>query len=369
MAHLAAPVDTQSKSTVRPTSPYIAGTGLFALDVVVRLDGSKAAPCLGGSAGNVLSILAALGWSTAPVGVLGDDIAGHVIRRDFERLGADMGLLKCSTARSTPVIFQHQLDRQGAKDEATHRFTFACPACGGRRRPHWDDDPDFADVHPDLPLASVFYLDRPTRLGVAIAEQYASRGSVVVFEPSAVDEDLDLFVRAARAAHIVKYADERLGDLGAFHLRPEGVEIQTRGSNGLRFRAGTADRSWTYLPAFQLPFVHDTAGAGDWCTAGMLYELFGTTSPPWTADRREAIEYALMFGQALSTLNCMTEGARGLLATWSPDQVIQGARTVVAERMESGHGGNQTFRRFADDVSLTSSTNLHRDGFGCCSAL
>lgn len=353
---------------MRHTAPYIAGTGLFALDVVVRLDGSKAAPCLGGSAGNVLSILAALGWSTAPVGVLGDDIAGHAIRRDFERLGADMGLLKYSAARSTPVIFQHQLNRQGAKDEATHRFTFACPACGGRRRPHWDDDPEFADVRPDLPLASVFYLDRPTRLGVAIAEQYVSRGSIVVFEPSAVGEDLDLFVRAARAAHIVKYADERLGDLGTFHLRPDGVEIQTRGSNGLRFRAGTADRSWIYLPAFQLPFVHDTAGAGDWCTAGMLYELFGTSRTVWNGDR-EAIEYALTFGQALSTLNCMTEGARGLLATWSPDQVIQGARTVMAERFELGYGGNETFRRFADDVSQTSSTDLRWDGFSCCSTL
>jgi hypothetical protein len=191
---------------------------------------------------------------------------------------------------------------------------------------------------------------------------------VVVFEPSAVGQDLDLFVRAARTAHIVKYADERLGDLSAYHLRPDGVEIQTRGSHGLRFRAGTTDRSWTYLSAFRLPFVHDTAGAGDWCTAGMLYELFGTTGTAWTTDR-EAIEYALTFGQALSTLNCMTEGARGLLATWSPDQIVQGARTVVAERTESGHVAPQTFRRFADDVSQMPSTALHRDGFGCCSTL
>lgn len=353
---------------MRSAAPYIAGTGLFALDVVVRLDGSKAAPRLGGSAGNVLSILAALGWGAAPVGVLGDDIAGHTIRRDFERVGADMRLLLGSMARCTPVIFQHQLDRQAIKDDATHRFTFACPTCGGRRRPHWDDDPEFADVRADLPSASVFYLDRPTRLGVAIAEQYASRGSVVVFEPSAVGEDLDLFVRAARTAHIVKYADERLGDLNAYHLRPDGVEIQTRGSHGLRFRAGTTDRSWAYLPAFRLPFIHDTAGAGDWCTAGMLYELFGTAGTAWTTDR-EVIEYALTFGQALSTLNCMTEGARGLLGTLSPDQIVQGARTVVAERTESGHVAPQTFRRFADDVSQVSSTALRGDGFGCCSTL
>lgn len=354
---------------MRTATPFIAGTGLFALDVIVRLDGSKATPSLGGSAGNVLSILGALGWGAAPVGVLGDDVAGHTIRRDFERVGADMRLLRRSMARCTPVIFQHQLDRQAAQNCATHRFTFACPNCGGRRRPLWDDDPEFADVRTDLPPASVFYLDRPTRLGVAVAEQYASRGAMVVFEPSAVGDDVGLFVRAARAAHIVKYADERLGDLGAYHLRPDGIEIQTRGSHGLRFRSGTADRSWIYLPAFRLPFIHDTAGAGDWCTAGMLYELFGATAGVRTIDR-EALEHALAFGQVLSTLNCMTEGARGLLTTWSPDQIVQAARSVAQARTESGQSMDQTFRSFAHDVGQTASTTASRgDGFGCCSTL
>lgn len=351
---------------MRTAIPSIAGTGLFALDVIVRLDGSKATPSLGGSAGNVLSILGALGWGAAPVGVLGEDVAGHTIRRDFERVGADTRLLLRSVARCTPVIFQHQLDRQAAQGDATHRFTFACPNCGGRRRPHWDDDPEFADVRANLPPARVFYLDRPTRLGVDIAEQYASRGSIVVFEPSAVGDDIGLFVRAARAAHIVKYADERLGDLGAYHLRPEGIEIQTRGSHGLRFRAGTTDRAWIYLPAFRLPFSHDTAGAGDWCTAGMLYELFGAFGNTWNADRK-AIEHALTFGQVLSTLNCMTEGARGLLAIWSPDEIVRGARAVVAERTGSDYVVDQTFRHFANHVSQKSSTDLRSGGFGCCS--
>jgi len=352
---------------VRTATPSIAGTGLFALDVVVRLDGSKATPRLGGSAGNVLSILGALGWGAAPVGLLGDDVAGCTIRRDFERVGADMRLLRRSMAHCTPVIFQHQLDWEAAQDDATHRFTFACPNCGDRRRPHWDDDPEFADVRAELPPASVFYLDRPTRLGVAVAEQYASRGAVVVFEPSAVGGDVDLFVRAARAAHIVKYADERLGDLRDYHLRAEGIEIQTRGSHGLRFRSGTADRSWTYLPAFRLPFIHDTAGAGDWCTAGMLYELFAAAASVRTIDR-ETIEQALTFGQVLSTLNCMTEGARGLLATWDPDQIVRAARSVAQARKGPGQFVDQTLRSFARDVGQTSATTaLRDDGFGCCS--
>lgn len=354
---------------MRNATPSIAGTGLFALDVIVRLDGSKAEPSLGGSAGNVLSILGALGWGASPVGVLGDDVAGHTIHRDFERIGADTRLLRRSLARCTPVIFQHQLVRQVARDGPTHRFTFSCPNCGSRRRPHWDDDPDFAEVRADLPPARVFYLDRPTRLGVAVAEQYASGGTVVVFEPSAIGDDVELFARATRAAHIVKYADERLGNLGAYRLRPDGIEIQTRGPHGLRFRSGAVDRSWTYLPAFRLPFIHDTAGAGDWCTAGMLHVLFGASSS-FRAFDRDTVEYALAFGQVLSTLNCMTEGARGLLSAWSPEQIVRAARPVAAARSESGLLVDQTFRSFAHDVGRKSSTStLRGDVFGCCSAL
>lgn len=345
----------------------ITGTGLFALDVIVRRDGSHATSGLGGSAGNVLSILGAMGWGTTPLGLLGDDMAGRIIRRDFERVGADMRLLQRSMARCTPVIFQHQLNRRVAENGATHRFTFACPSCGGRRRPHWDDDLEFADIRSELPSASVFYLDRPTRLGVAAAEQYAAHGAVVVFEPSTVGDDVDLFTRAARAAHIVKYADERFGDLGAYHLRPNGIEIQTRGSQGLRFRSGITDRSWTYLPAFRLPIIHDTAGAGDWCTAGMLYELLHSAGDVRNINR-EMIEYALAFGQALSTLNCMTEGARGLLTTCSPRQIVDTARAVAKARATSEGFVDQTLRNFARNVRQTASaTVLRNNGFECCS--
>lgn len=354
---------------MRPPPPSIAGTGLFALDVIVRLDGSNATPSLGGSAGNVLSILGALGWGAVPVGLLGDDVAGQIIRRDFERVGADMRLLQRSMISYTPVIFQRQIDRRTTLDDATHRFTFACPNCGDKRRPHWNHDPEFADVRSELPPASVFYLDRPTRLGVAAAEQYAARGTAVVFEPSAVGDDVDLFMRAARVAHIVKYADERIGDLSAYQLMPDGIEIQTRGSHGLRFRSGIADRSWTYLPAFRLPIIHDTAGAGDWCTAGMLYELSIAAADVRNINR-ETIEHALAFGQVLSTLNCMTEGARGLLTTWPPEQIVRAARAVVQARTKSGQLIDKTLRSFAHDVRQTSpTTTLRGDWFDCCSKL
>ena len=74
----------------------IAGTGLFALDVIVRLDGSTAKPVLGGSAGNVLSILGAFGWTAVPIGAMGDDAAATLLSQAFDELGADLSLFKRS---------------------------------------------------------------------------------------------------------------------------------------------------------------------------------------------------------------------------------------------------------------------------------
>lgn len=347
----------------------IAGTGLFALDVIVRVDGTTAAPRLGGSAGNVLSILGALGWTAAPVGVLGDDEAGRAIRRDFESVKADLRLLRQSEARHTPVIYQYQLERSEAKCGATHRFTFACPHCGERRRPSWHDDPDVSDVRADLPLTSVFYLDRPTRLGVALAEQYAARGTVVVFEPSDVGDEPDMFAQALRASHIIKYSDERLGDLSEFELRDDTIEVQTQGADGLRFRSAAFEPGWTYLPAFRLPFLHDTAGAGDWCTAGMLFELIeARQSNAWF--EKAAVTRALAFGQVLSTLNCMTEGARGLLAAWSPEQILRTAHEVADETFAQRTAAEKTFQSFAHEAAEASwGPSLRRDWFACCSTL
>jgi len=214
-----------SSAKVKTSTHRIVGTGLFALDVIVRRDGSTAPPTLGGSAGNVLWILGALGWKTTPVGVLGDDSASRMVQSDFERVDADTRFLLRSSGRSTPVIFQHQLELTDRAPGATHRFTFTCPACGTKRGPLWDDESALADADSPLPSAGVFFLDRPTRLGVSLAERYAEDGTVVVFEPSTMGNDLELFARAVRCASIVKYANDRIADLSNFDLRPHAVVL------------------------------------------------------------------------------------------------------------------------------------------------
>lgn len=357
---------------MRIAAPSIVGTGLFALDVVVRLDGSVAAPSLGGSAGNVLSILGSLGWTAAPVGTIGDDPAASTICSDFQRAGADTRFLRRSLSRNTPVIYQHQLRSSGESSGPTHRFTFTCPDCGTRRRPVWEDEPTLTSFQAELPSATVFYLDRPTRMGVLLAEDYAQRGAMVVFEPSDVGDDRELFARALRSAHVVKYADERIGHLEAFGLRAGAVEIQTRGPKGLRFRAQSLSPHWTHLGAYELPYVHDTAGAGDWCTAGFIFALFSDRAASPLAEG-ETLARALAFGQALAALNCLTEGARGLLAAWPAARIIRSAHELSESVGRNPQGSachlDTLVRGLAHDVQqATREHSSSSNGLYCCSA-
>ncbi|SOF00939.1 Sugar or nucleoside kinase, ribokinase family [Burkholderia sp. OK233] len=351
----------------------IVGTGLFALDVIVSPDGAVTHTALGGSAGNVLSILAALGWNASPMGTLGDDVAACKVHDSFRAVGADLEFMRRSSDRCTPVIYQHQL---ASHEAGTHRFSFACPTCGQYRRPRWDDATAFCEDLSTLPPARVFFLDRPTPLGVTLAEHYRGAGSLVVFEPSAIGDDAGLFARAVRSAHVIKYADDRMDDLSDFDTRTVSIEIQTCGSRGLRFRAPSLDNAWVALGAYELPHVGDTAGAGDWCTAGLIYDLFnGNPSDSGSFDYK-ALTRALAFGQALSTLNCLTEGAQGLLEAWSPDKIVRSARKLRTLRLRSFFKEKTNpsssihepkLEEFAEDSRLRGTVERSgADDFACC---
>ena len=125
-------IQTDSMKTLQnPTAgPKILGTGLIALDIVLDHERNLLTYGLGGSAGNVLSILASLGWSSTPIGKIGCDIAADIILDEFKSLGAHLDLIDRACTSRTPVIYQHQLNNPAGK---THEFSFACPICGVKR--------------------------------------------------------------------------------------------------------------------------------------------------------------------------------------------------------------------------------------------
>lgn len=303
----------------------VVGAGLVALDVSLRDERTCAWSALGGSAGNVLAILAYLGWSSVPVAHLGMDPAAARILREFEALRADTRFLVGDPLTCTPVVYQFQ-----GEHDRTHRFSFACPFCGQKRGFACDHtDSVSTPVLRDVQSSDVFYFDRVTPAALRLAEGYRARGALVMFEPSVVGDDAEDFSRAVRASHILKYADDRIKELAAFDLSQVAIEIQTLGARGLRFRAPSLVDAWLTLPAFDVPRIADTAGAGDWCSAGMLHTLFAGRAAITIEDlSHNRLFEALRFGQALAALNCMHDGARGLARRWSAARVIRTARAL-----------------------------------------
>ena len=128
-------------------------------------------------------------------------------------------------------------------------------------------------VAPDLQGTAVFFMDRLSPAALKLAAQASSEGAVIMFEISS-KVDPKLITEALRLAHIVKYAEQRMSEVGS--AIPRGgttlVEIQTLGTKGLRYRHRFDGRTsgWIPMKAVLAPRLVDSCGAGDWCAAGFL---------------------------------------------------------------------------------------------------
>lgn len=295
------------------SNKVIVGTGLLGLDVIFANDGQFIRATLGGSCGNVLGILAEMGWNSYPVNVIGHDRAGDILLTEMRQIGMQSDFVSRSPSHRTPVIYQHQQGKEQKHfAKPTHKFSFECPICGEKHKPDFNYDPALGShCACSLPDADAFFLDRPTKLGLSLAKLYRSKGALIIFEPSSMNDSPNLFQEILKHTNILKYADDRISELKGYDLSHVSLEIQTSGARGLSYRAPSLRQQWVKLDAYQVPFVSDTAGAGDWCTAGMIYKLLEEKEAGMVFSTNH-LEEAISFGQLLSALNCTTTGARGL---------------------------------------------------------
>ncbi|MCQ4634557.1 carbohydrate kinase [Shinella sp. CPCC 100929] len=300
--------------TTSSEKPSIFGTGLIALDLVIGLDSQAPVHSwTGGTCGNILAIMSYLGWDSYPIARMNGDPASERVRVDLARWGVHLDFTDCAPTGHTPIIIQ-QIKR--ARDGSpTHRFLWTCPHCG-QRLPSYRPVTQNAieSILPALSQSSVFFLDRVSRAALSLAAEAARSGAIVVFEPSGKSDE-KLFSEALHIAHIVKYSDQRLPDAGGTMTGDHAtlVEIQTLGSQGLRYRHRLAGvpSEWLNLPAVPAPRLVDTCGSGDWCTAGFLAAAASKGVEGLRKDGGQGIASALRFGQALAAWNCGFEGARG----------------------------------------------------------
>lgn len=318
----------KNKPTNRPTA---LGIGLIALDVVSggREHVDNAGLYAGGTCGNVMSLLAFFGWTAQPVGRLDDDAAGTIVRADLKRFGVDLRHIGLEPTARTPIVMQRIIHDDG---RARHVFTWSCAECGARFPGYQPVTlPAINTLISGAPIPTVLFCDRASPSAVRLAEHCRMNGSLVVFEAAGIGSPTH-FRRMLELAHILKYSHEtqKAVDL----LRTENpdtalLEIETLGAGGLRYRLRTGnEKRWNERSAFTPPRLSDSAGSGDWSTAGLLDRLCrdGVTGLESATDTE--LVAALDHAQSLSAWNCAFEGARGGMYGMTATRVLGVARQI-----------------------------------------
>lgn len=320
--------------------PVAIGAGFVALDIVESNVHPFAA--VGGSCGNVMAILAWLGWDAKPVARIGADWAGELVTTDMSRTGADIRSLLPEQRIKTPIVIERFVEH--ASGQRSHRFSLTCPGCGAwlpRYRALTIAQMNAFVSHAPAPKA--FYFDRVSPATVKLARWASEQGAFVLFEPSALGEER-LFQKAVELCHVLKFSHDRLGHIhGLAEAAGPRIVIETKGEDGLRVRWRAR---WSEFPAFEVSSLRDAAGSGDWCSAGLIHMLAQNGAKALSDLRKPDLDRALRFGQALAAVNCNFEGARGVMLALSQKEVgrmLLRLKETAAKRMidypDAGSGG------------------------------
>jgi hypothetical protein len=138
----------------------------------------------------------------------------------------------------------------------------------------------------------------------------------------------------------VKYSHERLSEFPDIDVENSPrLLIETVGAAGLRYRwkaSGKTSTTWVESKALPVEDVKDTAGSGDWCTAGLLSKVAARGYAHFSAATDECMAEAIKFGQALAAWNCRFEGARGGMYAVSRqefhaqvDEILSGSNALI----------------------------------------
>jgi len=315
-------------------NPICVGAGLIALDVV--MNGSPKTPIkvfAGGSCGNVLTILSYLNWITFPVARLKKNEAAEELLSDLRAWNVETGMVTQTDDGSTPIII-HRITKD-KNSNSIHRFEFKNPETG-RWLPAYKAVlvKDIEELTKKTEIPEVFYFDRQSPSTIKLAEYYKSKGSLIYFEPTSIF-NIKTFQKCLELADIIKFSSERVKDYSTLYKKQQvRLEIETLGTNGLRYRFShnLTCRKWTHIPSYKVGFVVDAAGAGDWCSAGIISQIGNKGKSGFDKINIKALRNALRFGQALGALNCFFDGARGSMYNLNKKKLTSFVKVIQSNK-------------------------------------
>lgn len=287
------------------------GAGTFPLDNLQEKIGKNVNIIyqhVGGTAGNVMTILAWMGWHTLPAARLDDSEAGLLIKADLESYGCDTRLVSNTPDGGTTILdIIHKTDRDGKPKTAY----MAHSPRGGRFVNHrfWTmkQAQELIDSLEEMP--DVFFFDRCAPGNILLAQLFHERGVLVYYEPNEpVDRN---FLRAVAASDIVKFSNEKHPDVSFTEGFTDKLFIQTLNEKGLRFKLRA--EGWMTIPPEHNPHAVDGEGAGDWTTSTFINELGHHHMLTFDRIHQPNVTHCLEEAQRVASMSVSYLGAKGLI--------------------------------------------------------
>ena len=287
------------------------GVGTFPLDNLQEKNGKDVKTIyqhVGGTCGNVMSILAWMGWHTLPAARLDDSEAGLLIKADLESYGCDTRFVSNTPDGGTTILdIIHKIGRDGKPKTA---YMPHSPR-GGRFVNHrfWTLKQAQALFDSLEEMPDVFFFDRCAPGNILLAQLFHERGVLVYYEPNEpVDRN---FLRAVAASDIVKFSNEKHPDVSFTEGFTDKLFIQTLNEKGLRFKLRA--EGWITIPPEHNPHAVDGEGAGDWTTSAFINEMGHHHMLTFDRIRLPNTWHCLQEVQRVASESVSYIGAKGLI--------------------------------------------------------
>lgn len=286
------------------------GAGLVCLDILINNDNRRPISYyVGGTCGNVMMILSYMGWTSYPIARLDDTKYTIRLIEDLKRNNLKVDYISTNDG-TTPVIIQKNIvDKNGVP---THKFEIK-----NNKGRFFLNFSSLTIKQADIIIDSisfvpaVFFFDRISPAIIKLANYFKDKGSIIYFEPSCKITERNFF-KCIDLSDVVKFANQRIKDIGFASDYDNKLFIQTLGSDGLIFKF--KDYDWTKIPSVKNLSIVDTSGAGDWTTSILIDQIFSNTIDSIDNLTLEFIERSLLLSQKYAALSCSYEGARGMMS-------------------------------------------------------
>jgi len=251
------------RSMVQPRT--CVGCGRIVLDRILYKEDDQAWKYegVGGSCGNVISMLSYYGWKTTPIAKLDNSREGFLIKDSLKSHGADVSLITNTDDGGTTIFEIVHKEPKPSKNSYSPGSMYE-----KLRLLTVEDAKKIIQCISFVP--DIFYFDEKSAGNKFLATHFRKYGTRVFFEPSSIDRKADLSY--IEVSDIIKFSDENIPNANFANMFRNKLFIQTMGKEGLRFKLD--NNEWVSLPPVVNNNCVDAEGAGDWTTATFLNEAY-----------------------------------------------------------------------------------------------